>query len=199
MFRSHTCGELRVSDVARTALSLPYQCRVMSRLASKTSSKNIIEFGTSLGISAAYLISAEREAKVFTIEGDPQIAKVANKVFDELEIKNIEVLNSTFENFFETSSLPFEKIDLVFIDGNHRHDALIEYFNKLAPYFHNDTIAVIDDIYWSADMQAGWQELINMPGVTQSVDCYQFGLLFFKHDFLQKQNHKICLPLKSIL
>ena len=68
-------------------MSLPYQCRVMSRLASKTSSKNIIEFGTSLGISAAYLISAEREAKVFTIEGDPQIAKVANKVFDELEIK----------------------------------------------------------------------------------------------------------------
>ena len=95
--------------------------------------------------------------------------------------------------------MPFEKIDLVFIDGNHRRDALLEYFNKLSPYFHNDTIAVIDDIYWSADMEAGWRELINMPVVTQSVDCYQFGLLLFRNDFLQKQHHKIRLPFKAVL
>lgn len=188
-----------VSDIARSALSLPFQCRIMSRLAMACAANHIVELGTSLGISAAYLASGRKESNVFTIEGDPSIANIARKVFQEMDLKNIVLINSTFENLLDAGFLPFDSVDLVFIDGNHRKDALLYYYEKLSPYFHSDTIAVIDDIYWSADMEAGWNALINQQAVTQSVDCYQFGLLFFKTDFLYKQHHKVRLPIKAFL
>ncbi|HUR30172.1 MAG TPA: class I SAM-dependent methyltransferase [Saprospiraceae bacterium] len=187
-----------IGDIARSSLSLPLQCRIMSRLATAVLAKNIVELGTSLGLSAAYLASAQSDSTVFTIEGDTEVANIADQLFQELELKNVVLINSTFERLFSSGTLPFNSIDLVFIDGNHRKDALVDYYQQLAPYFHADTIAVIDDIYWSKDMQAGWRELINMQAVTQSVDCYQFGILIFKKDFLQKQHHKVRLPLKSL-
>jgi hypothetical protein len=48
-------------------------------------------------------------------------------------------------------------------------------------------------------MTRGWHELINYPEVTQSVDCFHFGLIFFRNDFIGQENHKIRLPIKMML
>jgi predicted O-methyltransferase YrrM len=57
-------------------------------------------------------------------------------------------------------SLPPLQYDLIFIDGNHRGAALIRYVNELAPCLSEKGVIVCDDIHWSRDMEAAWDELI---------------------------------------
>lgn len=188
-----------ISRIARHALSLPFQCRFLYRLVVFTESRQIVELGTSLGISSAYLGIANSSSSVDTVEGDPEIANVAQKVFNQLKLDNVQLHNTSFDTFI-ANELPKEKrIDLMFLDGHHTSAALWKYYHALKPYMSDQTIIIVDDIYWSTDMTDGWKKLIALPDVTQSVDCFHFGLLFFKKDFLNHENHCIRLPLRGLL
>jgi predicted O-methyltransferase YrrM len=186
-----------INIIAKHALSLPYQCRCMARLVNLEKPVFILELGTSLGISAAYLQSGNSSSSIMTVEGDPELAKLADITFNELEMTSIELVVSTFENFLESPDADQKKIDLLFLDGNHNSKALLHYFEKLKTNYSGNTIVLVDDIYWSKDMHEGWRQLIAKPEVTQSIDCFHFGMLFFRKEFLEKENHRIRLPLKS--
>jgi len=196
---SYLKHEQKIPDIARHALSLPFQCRFLSRLAQYTNAKIILELGTSLGISGAYLAGGRNEAMLITVEGDPALATKAKIMFDQLKLENVRIVQSTFEDYISTGPRDLTSIDLLFIDGNHRSHALISYFYALKHLYRPNTIIIVDDIYWSTDMQNGWRHLIALPEITQSVDCYHFGLLFFNPDFLTRENHIIKLPWTSLL
>lgn len=187
----------KISTIAKRSLSYPFQCRCLARLVQLENPGRILELGTSLGISTAYLQAGAPGAKVITVEGDPELAKFAAHTFDDLGMNQINLIISTFEDYFK--HIPDDsKLDIVFLDGNHVSTALIHYYEKLKARITPRTIVIIDDIYWSDDMQYGWKKLINMPEVTQSVDCFQFGILFFRNEFLNKEHHILRTPLKSI-
>ncbi|MEO5907144.1 MAG: class I SAM-dependent methyltransferase, partial [Saprospiraceae bacterium] len=131
--------------------------------------------------------------------GDQSIAAMANSVFTSLQIQNIELINEPFESYIENSIPSIDRIDLLFLDGNHRKDALLSYYHALKNKFHANSIIIVDDIYWSAEMKSAWEEIIRANEVTQSVDCFQFGLLFFTPQFLVKENHRIRLPLRAFI
>lgn len=192
-----TRSDLSISDIAKSSLSLPFQCRFMARLTHYNGSNNIVELGTSLGITSAYLASST-SGKVITVEGDPIIAQTAEELFRSLGLSNAHVINARFEDFFTGKTVTIDPVDLLFIDGNHKADKVRFYFESFLSTYHQDTIVVVDDIHWSDDMYKGWKELIGHTAVTQSVDCFHFGLLFFNHSFLEKEHHTIRLPLKSL-
>ena len=187
-----------ISAIAKHALSLPFQCRCMARLVHLEKPSAIIELGSSLGISAAYLQSGNPSSAITTVEGDPEIAKLAGTTFTELGMTGIQLVNSTFEEFLDSPEINDRQIDLLFLDGNHHSKALLYYYEKLKTNFSANTIVLVDDIYWSRDMHQGWRKLIDLPEVTQSVDCFRFGMLFFRKEFLEKENHRIRLPKKSL-
>lgn len=190
--------EKRISNIARQSLSLPFQCRFLYKLMKWIKPEICIEFGTSLGITTSYLSYGVDTGKIISIEGDPVIASMAQNIFDEMQIKNITTINSTFEVFIKKDLGKLETVDFIFLDGNHRSGPLLSYYQAMQPHLKSQTIIMVDDIYWSPDMHSGWNALIEKPEVTQSVDCFQFGLLFFSSDFIAKQNHLIRLPLRSI-
>jgi predicted O-methyltransferase YrrM len=188
----------KIASIARHALSSSFQCRFMARLATFTDAKTILEFGSSLGISGAYLAAGNAGAKVVTVEGDPELTIRAEKIFQNLNLKNIQIIQSTFEDYILNESGRLNSIDLLFLDGNHQSQALLTYYHGLKNRYTSNTIIIVDDIYWSKDMQVAWSALIALPEVKQSVDCYYFGLLFFNPDFLDKENHIIKLPWRSV-
>ena len=191
-------AEEQISKIANRSLSLPFQCRFLYRLMIFMKSKVILEFGTSLGITASYMAKGSIASKVITVEGDPALSKRANEIFNDLEIGNIQMVNSTFEDYLRDGLKEIESIDFLFLDGNHKSGPLISYYLSLKPKFNTNTIVMVDDIYWSKDMEEGWSVLINMAEVTQSVDCFHFGLLFFSPDFRNRENHMIRLPISSL-
>jgi predicted O-methyltransferase YrrM len=152
--------------------------------------------GTSLGISTLYL---SLSSPVTTIEGDPAVAEIARSNFSAFQKENIESIISTFDDYFLNKSLTGSQFQLVFIDGDHRSEALLRCYDQLEKHITQDSIIVVDDIYWSPDMTHGWNQLIEKQEVTQSVNCFHFGLLFFNPDFLDKKHHIIRLPFRSLL
>ncbi len=186
----------RIRDIARQALSRPFQARFMARLVQMTRAGHVLELGTSLGITAAYLQMASDACRLTTVEGDPAIGRRAQKTFDDLGLPHIRLVMASFDDYIRQEAGNNTPIDILFIDGHHRSEAVLRYYHGLKDRLTAEAIVIIDDLYWSPDMQDGWRQLIGLPEITQSVDCFHFGLLFFKKEFLQKENHIIRLPMR---
>ncbi len=180
-----------IAQIAKTSLTKKKYANLLSKLVLYFSSQSehnlkILELGSSLGITTLYLSSYDK-SEVFTVEGSASIGKIAKANFEKINAKNIHLLISEFSealNDFINQKLNF---DIVFIDGNHRYEATLNYFEKIKLLSHNDTVLIFDDIHWSKEMQQAWQEIYTDNSVTLSLDIFQFGILFFKKE-LSKQH-----------
>ncbi len=103
--------------------------RVLSYFASRTVNNPIIEFGTSVGIGTYYLALSNPEAKVITMEGCPEIAAIATEGFRKAGIGNVETITGNFDSLALSVFGKYKSPGLIFIDGNHRGEALMRYFN----------------------------------------------------------------------
>ncbi len=142
----------------------------------------VVELGTCLGITSAYLAKAY-PSKIYTFEGIPAIATEAYKVWDNLTIYNIELIAGPIENtlpqFLTVLKSP---IDIAIIDANHSYQATINNFEMLLPVMSEQGCIVLDDIYWSKEMALAWQEIIKRPEITVSIDLFHLGLVFFRKE-----------------
>ncbi|MDB5012369.1 MAG: SAM-dependent methyltransferase, partial [Daejeonella sp.] len=77
-----------------------------------------------------------------------------------------------------------------FIDGNHRKDATLNYFEWCLPKLSNRSVVIFDDIYWSKGMQEAWNIVKEHPRVTVTIDLFWIGLVFIKSGQV-KENFKI--------
>lgn len=184
-------AERSVASIARTAVSPAYQCQILFKIAHHLKPKSILELGTSLGISAAYLAQSNSNAVVKSIEGSPEIAAIAKSNFKKLGIKNIDLYEGRFDDHLISILDEFKVVDMVYLDGNHQYQASLDYFHLILPYCSEKSVLIFDDIYWSDGMTDAWEEIKSHDQVTQSIDLYYFGLVFFNKDFKEKKHHKV--------
>ncbi len=170
----------KVKQIAKNALKSPALAQLIYRLAKFNKPGLIIELGTCLGITTSYLSKAVPSARVITIEGCPQTAAVARQNFDDLKLANIRLEVGNFDHLLPGILDEQEQLDFVYIDGNHRKDATLNYFKWCLPKVHENTMLIFDDIYWSAGMKEAWSEIKAHPQVTVTVDLFWIGLVFFK-------------------
>ena len=165
--------------------------QLLFRLARYYGSRQVLEIGTSLGISTAYLALAQPDAVVTTIEGAPAIAAAAAQNFADLHISNIRQEVGNFDTCIPALLRDATSFDLVFVDGNHREEPTVRYFNWLLPHLHNDSILVFDDIHWSAEMENAWKAVCAHPGARCTIDLFFIGLVFFRREFYEPQHFSI--------
>jgi predicted O-methyltransferase YrrM len=170
----------RVSDIAKhSALPLKYGI-LLSNMAAEFGKPFIVEFGTSLGFSTMYLATTSSDIPIYTIEGCSSSAGIAQDNFEMMGLNNIEIIHGSFEDKMEDiHSLP-NKPGLIFIDGNHRKEPVLDYFYKLAEKSDSKTVIVIDDINYSKGMQEAWSEIKKHKKVTITIDIFRMGIVFFK-------------------
>ena len=151
----------------------------------------VLELGTSLGITTTYLSLAKPDARLLTMEGSKEIAAVAKRIFKNLEIRNIEIIEGNFDNTLSTIISQLSSLDFAFIDGNHRREPTIRYFQQLLTKADNDSILVFDDIHWSSEMEAAWEMIKNNTEVTCSIDLFFIGIVLFRKEFKEKRHFVI--------
>jgi len=147
----------------------------------------ILELGTSLGISSAFMAFAAPEASIVTVEGCKGIAEKATENFTKLGLTNIKQKTGNFDSVLDTIINDMPKIDFAFIDGNHRKDPTIRYFESCLKKSHNNTVLIFDDIHWSEEMNEAWRFIQSHQSVTLTLDLFQFGIVFFRKE-LSKQD-----------
>jgi len=171
-----------VRSVARRSLASRKEARRLSRMVSFMNAGQILELGTSLGVTTTYLAKANPDARIITLEGCPELSRMARHNFSKLRLKNITLREGRFEDTLEPALEELGKAGLVFIDGNHRGDALMDYFNWCLRYSHNGTVMVIDDIHASPSMEQAWETICRDERVTVSLDLFYSGWVFLRKE-----------------
>jgi predicted O-methyltransferase YrrM len=170
----------KVSEIARKSPVSSKYGVLLSRMASEFGKPLIIEFGTSLGISTMYMAASCRDSTLITIEGCRSIAEIAKQNFKSLKLENITVETASFDDILPSLETTGIKPGLVFIDGNHRKEPVIKYFNKMAEVAESKTVIIIDDINYSPEMAEAWNDIKRHKKVSVSIDIFRMGILFFR-------------------
>ncbi len=177
-----------VKDIANSSLKPPKYAWLLFRIVQYYQPANLIELGTSFGITSSYLSFGNKNAKLFTCEGAGNIAAIAQQTFDSLHIKNIELIKGDFANTLPLLFSKIDRFDFAFIDGNHRKEPTLNYFHQLLNHSAPLTILVFDDIHWSAEMEQAWAIIQRHTAVTLTIDLFFIGLAFVNPAFKVKQH-----------
>ena len=172
----------KVKDIVRVSSVSKKYGELLYKLVQYFNCNNILELGTSLGVSTHYLALASTTSKVISIESNYQLIDIVLKQFKKLGIQNTKIIEGNFDHVLETVLEETEMLDLVFIDGNHSKDATLKYFELIKPKLHNDSCIIFDDIYWSKEMCEAWNIIKKDNLVRVSIDIYQFGIVFFRKE-----------------
>lgn len=148
---------------------------------------NIVELGTSFGISTLYLSKAFNSAKVYSFEGCPETIKIAEHNIKEQKVKNVSLVLGDFDTTLSNKLNKIGLIDLTFLDGNHTEKATIKYFEECLKHSHNNTIFIFDDIHWSKGMENAWNYVKQHKKTTLTVNLFFIGIVFVKKE-LSKEN-----------
>lgn len=140
----------------------------------------IIELGTSLGVATAAMALARSNSKIITVEGCHEIASVAGENFSKLSITNIRQEIAPFDEALPKILSKMTSPFFAFMDGNHRYEATIKYFDQIIEKANVGSVIVLDDIHWSKDMEKAWNEIRKNKKVSISIDLYQMGLIFLR-------------------
>ncbi len=222
---SHIDGvkkQRKISTIAASALSPAFQCEWLFKICNTYKPLNIIELGTSLGVSTLYLSKgAPENSSILTLEGSPQIARIAQRHFnwydeafqkfglrfhntksieenkykqnkiDPFKQHKITIIEGNFDETLQLALDRFKTLDLCFIDGNHRYEPTIAYFEKCLAHIHDNSILIFDDIHWSDDMEKAWEAIQSHPSVRLTVDLFWCGIVFFRNENREKEHFSL--------
>lgn len=178
----------KVSAIAKNAAKPKKYGQLLYRLIAFYKPKNIVEIGTSMGLSTAYFSLANPDSTIATLEGVPAIALRAMQNFSNWGITNATVVEGNFDDTLLPVLSKLSSVDFVFVDGNHRKEPTLRYFEEIMKFSNNNTILVFDDIHWSAEMEEAWEAIKADKRVTLSIDLFFMGIILLKTDFYQSQD-----------
>ncbi len=181
--KGNSSTKRQVSYIAKTSAKAKNLTEILFKTSLFLESERIIELGTSLGISTAYLASVSSKSKVYSLEGCPNIAGLAKKSFKKIGLRNIEVINGNIDETLKIALSKENVFDLIYLDANHQYEPTINYFEQCLTKIHSKSVLIFDDIHWSEEMEKAWEQIKKHPQVTVSVDLFHFGLIFFNSEF----------------
>ena len=183
-------GERRkVCDIARRSLAKRKYAQMLSRLVNWLGASHrlengsgtayslefrgltIVELGTSLGVTTAYMAAMDSRNRVVTFEGCEAVANIAKENWKALNINNIECRIGKID--VEQLAQDIEHLDVAFIDANHTYVSTCEYFDVLAGKVREKSVIVVDDIHYSEEMEKAWKAICADERVTSTIDLYQ--------------------------
>lgn len=179
----------RVCDIAKSHLESAKVGQMLFRLVEWMGKKEkrplkILELGTSLGITTAYLAMPDSRNEVVTLEGSDAVLNVAKSVWKALKIENISWKEGNIDNTLLDCAR--EKLDVAYVDANHTFEATMRYVAFLLPRIHEKGVIIVDDIHYSDEMERVWKSLKMNELVTTSMDLYHVGLLVVDPHYLKR-------------
>jgi len=180
-----------IREIARSAIKQKKISQLLYRMGVYFKPTHILEMGTSLGITSSYLAMSMPNQTMTTMEGAPAIAQEAQRTFDLLNLKNIQIVEGDFAKTLPLYVNSIPHIGIVYIDGNHRYVPTMEYFELLLSKVNEQSILIFDDIYWSSEMAQAWDEIKKQEAVTLTIDLFYIGIVFFRKENKHKQHFTI--------
>ena len=187
----------RVMDIVHRSAKPRRLGRLLFRVARHYRPGVIVELGTSLGLSTAYLAAgAEKRvgraggSRLYSIEGSASLAEAAGDNLRSLGL-DAHIITGNFDEELGPLLREVGKVDLAFIDGNHRYEPTMQYFEHLFASASASSVLIFDDIHWSGEMERAWEDIRSDARVMMTVDLFFLGFVFIREEFKVKQDFVI--------
>ena len=187
-FGTGRSGKRKISTIASRSLKNKKNAQLIFRIINALKPEQIFELGTSLGLTTAYMASANINATVYSFEGCSQTAAVAKTVLEKCKLNNVNIFIGNIDETLPQMLKSIEKVDFVFFDANHTKEATLNYFNWFLHKSCDKTVFLFDDIHFSKGMEAAWDIIKNHHSVRVSFDLFSIGIVFFDEK-LKKQDY----------
>ena len=167
---------LTVSDVVSASRKQGDAFRLFS-LAKDFDCRNIIELGTNVGVSSAYLrLGQAGSGTVSTFDASAYRLRLAKQLHDTCEINGIDLVMGMFDDTLPKRLIDLGNIDMAFIDGNHHFSPTMSYFDQIYAKSAATCIFVFDDIRWSTGMRQAWAALKSDSRFSLLIDMVGMGV-----------------------
>ncbi|MBN1387436.1 MAG: class I SAM-dependent methyltransferase [Bacteroidales bacterium] len=176
----------RLSDISRTSAIRNRYGRVLHNIAQQYDGKNILELGTSVGISTIFMAMGAPFSKIISIEGCNNLAKVAKRNIARGNIGNTDIIQGDFDTQLHAIRATGFRPSMVFVDGNHRKEPVLRYFTLLKELITDESVIIFDDINYSFEMNEAWNEIKSDLQVSVSIDIFQMGFVFFREGMVKQ-------------
>lgn len=179
-------GQRRVATIARTSIAPAKDAQMLFRIARYINAKNILELGTSLGITTSYLASVNKDIKCVTMEGSAELIRLAKQTAQKVGCSNIHFVQGDISECLSQVLEQNSPFDLICFDANHTFEYTIRYFEECVAYAHAKTVFVLDDIHSSKEMNRAWKMIVRHEKVTAAMQLKRYGVVFFNTDYAKK-------------
>ena len=142
---------------------------------------NVIELGTNVGISSAYICAGLKvnnscASRITTLDASPYRQRLAKEAHHNLGFDNISYVEGLFTDTLHSALTALGSIDLAFIDGHHQYQPTLDYFEEIFKFSTPDTVFVFDDIRWSDGMKKAWSRIQADDRLGLVVDLSKVGI-----------------------
>lgn len=142
----------------------------------------VLELGTNLGISAAYLAAAIRlndRGALVTLDASEERMRVARDLFSRLNLEDvIEARLGRFQALLP--AVLQEPFGVAFVDGHHQEQETLAEVELMLPALTPPGVIVFDDIAWSDGMKRAWSKLRTDARVRTSAESLDMGICIYR-------------------
>lgn len=182
-----------VKDICKKASSTSRWGQFIYCITKKIESPFFLEIGTNVGVSGAYILEAlkgKKNSKFISMEGVSKLCEISSRQFSKIVgSEKFEVRQGLYQDTFPILIKENLTFNILFIDGNHRKEPTIQYFQQLKSKILNTCIFILDDINWSQGMKEAWAIIRDDVDVSFSIDLYKLGIIIIDKDEPTKNNH----------
>lgn len=180
----------KVSSIARhSSVSRKYG-ELLYRLSAWYTPKTILELGTGIGISTAYLGAGYPETDFYSVEGSKEKTDFVKMQFQGSALGEVNFIYSKFEDCLGAVLPKVVSPALVFIDGDHRYEPTVNTVQQILNFQLEELIIILDDIHWSNEMEGAWNMLCQDARIDISVNLFFMGFLICRPG-IEKQHFNI--------
>ena len=163
-----------IRQIARSAVSPQYKCVLLKSIIEWSDAISILELGTSLAISTAYIAAVEKVSTIVTVEGSQSISTVNEQ---NKHSEKIRFHTDSFQHFLTQEIEKGNRYDCIVLDGHHQYAPTLNYIDQFERLLHPAGVIIMDDIYWSKGMIKAWEELKSSQRYNLSIDLFFYGIL----------------------
>ncbi len=179
-------GRLVKSFVKRSSVSEKHGA-LLHRISHWFAPEMIVELGTGLGISTLYLATGYQACPLHSIEGNTDRVTFAAQLVSRSMLGAVSIHWGDMEEKLAEIIPHLPGRFLAYVDGNHLYEPTLEYMKRLVGMAGEETVIIMDDIYWSKGMHKAWKEIISWPEIRVSIDLFHMGILLLRKDLNEAQ------------
>ena len=176
-----------IHSILRKSTISAKKAQVLARLLVLFKPKNIVEFGTALGVSTGIIAQVSPDSKIYSIEGCSGLASVAQSSFDKLGFRNIEIQIGHFNHIIANLLSKIKKVDFVFYDGSDDYETVIKAFESCLPYLGNETVFIMNAIHRSRALNRAWDYICKHPETVVCIDLFEMGIVLFRKEMSRQE------------